>query len=88
MLNSCKVRRNTRTREIDQVVIDRPFTDERANVIYNYYRSVGIPIHLGKEAMREELKKRGFNVDLEVAGDYSMTIEDMLNKGIIEEIEC
>lgn len=68
MLNSCKVRRNTRTREIDQVVIDRPFTDERANVIYNYYRSVGIPIHLGKEAMREELKKRGFNVDLEVAG--------------------
>lgn len=63
MLNSCKVRRNTRTREIDQVVIDRPFTDERANVIYNYYRSVGIPIQLGAQAMQQELIRRGYNID-------------------------
>lgn len=75
MLRPCKVRRNTNNRQIEQVVIERPFTDERANVIYNYFRSIGIPIHLEAQAMQEELLRRGYNVDFD---ENAVTIEEQI----------
>lgn len=77
---TCRVKRNTKTGEVGSVLVDRPFNEERANQVYAYFNSIGIPVRVSIDEMRDVLRQRGYNLEVTSDNRIGVSPDIIVNK--------